>query len=98
MWKFSKDARKIVENVYTFFVEDGLKMSLERAWGHCGSDRSELSHCSENRIQEGETAITVDRWSSGHLALLRMICPNPLASLTENDKETDTADEDGMSF
>ena len=36
MWKFSKDARKIVENVYTYFVEEKhyrLKMPLERAWG-----------------------------------------------------------------
>ena len=35
-WKFSEDARKIVETVYTFFVEEkqfGLKMSLERAYG-----------------------------------------------------------------
>ena len=36
MWKFSEDARKIVENVYTYFVEEKhyrLKMPLERAWG-----------------------------------------------------------------
>ena len=36
MWKFSEDARKFFENVYTFLMEEkqyGLKMSLERAWG-----------------------------------------------------------------
>ena len=37
IWKYSEDARKIVENVYKFCVEEkqsGLtcKMSLERAW------------------------------------------------------------------
>ena len=36
MRKFSEDARKIVENVYKFFVGEkqySLKMSLECAWG-----------------------------------------------------------------
>ena len=37
-WKFSKDARKIIENVYKFFVEEISKQfgltckMLERAW------------------------------------------------------------------
>ena len=35
IWKYSEDARKIIENVYKFCVEEkqsGLKMPLERAW------------------------------------------------------------------
>ena len=35
IWKYSEDARKIVENVYKLCVQvkqSGLKMSLERAW------------------------------------------------------------------
>ena len=33
IWKYSEDARKIVENVYCVKEkQSGLKMSLERAW------------------------------------------------------------------
>ena len=79
IWKFSEDARKIVENVFKFFSEEkqfGIKM-LERAW----VDQNEQSHCSENYNQEGLIAIFVDRWSTGHLTLLGMRCLNPLPSL-----------------
>ena len=79
IWKFSEDAGKIVENVFKFFVEEkqfGIKM-LDRAW----VDQNEQSHCSENYNQEGLIAILVDRWSTGHLTLLGMRCPNPLPSL-----------------
>ena len=51
IWKFREDARKIVENVYTFFV--GFKNVRTRLGSGCISDRSEQSHCSENYNQEG---------------------------------------------
>ena len=60
IWKYSKDARKIVENVYKFCVEKtqpGLKMSLERAWDRTAA----LAGVSRATAQRILTAIAVDR-------------------------------------
>ena len=85
MWKFSEDARKFFENVYTFFVEEkkyGLKMSLECAFGRTAA-LTGVSRATAQIIVSKKVRLPspLTRWSSGHLALLEMRCPNPLSSL-----------------
>ena len=66
MWKFSEGARKIVENVYTFFVEEkqyGLKMSLERAWGRTAA-LIRVSRATAQRIVSKKVRSLVF-WASG---------------------------------